>query len=262
MSAASPFAPRRPLTTHWLVAAVVLFLGGAGIHAATTASTASAFENANRQYEEGKYREAAAAYEAIIQSNHLSPAVLFNLGNACFKAGQLGQAITAYRRAEQLAPRDPDIQANLQFARSQVQGTKLSASPAQRWLGRLTLNEWTLLASCSFWLLFLLLALRWWRPTLKPVLRKVVIPLALLAIGLCACLGFALQQARSTRIAIVLAPETNVHFGPLEESPTAFTAHDGAELRVLDQKDQWLRVSTGAARNGWLQRDKVALIGG
>jgi len=27
------------------------------------------------------------------------------------------------------------------------------------------------------------------------------------------------------------------------QSPTAFTVHDGAELRVLDQKGDWLQVS-------------------
>ena len=44
-----------------------------------------------------------------------SPALLFNYGNAEFKAGHLGKAIAAYRRAELLAPRDAEIRANLAF---------------------------------------------------------------------------------------------------------------------------------------------------
>jgi hypothetical protein len=49
------------------------------------------------------------------------------------------------------------------------------------------------------------------------------------------------------------------HNGPLEESPNAFTAHDGTELLVLDEKDQWLQVTTGGPRVGWIHRDQVAL---
>ena len=48
-----------------------------------------------------------------------------NLGNAYFKSGQLGKAIAAYREAEQMSPRDPDVRANLRFARNQVQGPTL-----------------------------------------------------------------------------------------------------------------------------------------
>ena len=72
-----------------------------------------------------------------------------NLGNAWLKAGQIGRAVRAYRQAEALAPRDPDIRANLQIARNQA-GDNNPALPGNRWtrwIGRLTLNEWTMAAS-------------------------------------------------------------------------------------------------------------------
>ena len=36
--------------------------------------------------------------------------------------------------------------------------------------------------------------------------------------------------------------------------------HDGAELRVLDRKDDWLQVSDGARRIGWVKRSEVATV--
>ena len=75
------------------------------------------FDTANKLYEEGKFAEAAAAYESLVQSRQVSAALYFNLGNAWFKSGQIGRAIAAYRQAEQMTPRDPDLRANLQFAR-------------------------------------------------------------------------------------------------------------------------------------------------
>src|SRR5438094_10424308 len=49
---------------------------------------ASAFEAGNKLYYEGKFAEAAAAYEKLALSSQASPALYFNLGNACFKSGQ------------------------------------------------------------------------------------------------------------------------------------------------------------------------------
>src|SRR3989442_2159968 len=82
----------------------------------------SGFDQANKLYEQGKFAEAAASYERILQGGQASAALYFNLGNALFKSGQTGLAILNYRRAEQLAPRDPDIRANLQFARNSTMG--------------------------------------------------------------------------------------------------------------------------------------------
>jgi tetratricopeptide (TPR) repeat protein len=222
---------------------------------------ANGFEAANKFYEQGLFTQAAAGYEALLQTGLASPAIYFNLGNACFKAGQIGRAIAAYHQAEQLSPRDPDLRANLQFARNQVQGPTLSPASWQRWLGRLSLNEWTLLASGAIWLWFLLLALPQWWPALKTTLRAYVMGLALVTLILCGCLAAALYQSGWGHSAVVIAREISVRQGPLDESQSAFTVHDGAELRVLDQKDDWLQVSTDPRRIGWLRGDQVLLLG-
>jgi len=241
-----------------LLAAVVITLFPAQSSAAVSAA---AFDSANKLYEEGKFAEAASAYETMAKSGQASAALYFNLGNAFFKSGQIGHAIAAYRQAEQLTPRDPDLRANLQFARNQTPSPTLLPTRWQRWLGRLTLNEWTVLAAGTVWLWLLLLAVLQWRPALRPTLRAYVLTLAVLAGLLVACAAATLRENRFVRIAIVITGEAIVRYGPLAESPTAFTVHDGAELRVLDQKDDWLQVSTGPGRFGWLRRDQVLVVG-
>ena len=99
------------------------------------------FSSANELYAKGKFADAAAAYEKILQTGGQSPALLFNYGNAEFKSGHLGQAIAAYRRAELLTPRDAELRANLAFVRNQVQGASRHESRWQNWVNTLTLNE-------------------------------------------------------------------------------------------------------------------------
>ena len=221
--------------------------------AATDAETS--FDSANRLYEQGKFAEAAAAYDQLRQAGRISPALYFNLGNACFKSGQIGHAVAAYRQAEKLTPRDPDIRANLQFAQNQVQGPTLRARFWQRGLGSLSLNEWTTLAALALWVTFGLLIARQIKPALTDSLRvwTWLAGSTLLALGVCLALAFTQHPTRHT--AIVTTSEATVRNGPFDESPAAFTARDGAELRVLDQKNDWLQVTDGTRRIGWLKRD-------
>jgi len=67
----------------------------------------------------------------------------------------------------------------------------------------------------------------------------------------------AMFQSPARNSVIVAARETTVRNGPFDESPSAFTANDGAELRLLDRKDDWLQVTDGTRRIGWVKRDAV-----
>jgi tetratricopeptide (TPR) repeat protein len=253
---------------HWLArlpallaTAVILFATPSAI----AADFSSAFNAANELYAKGKFAEAAGAYEKILQSSAVSPALYFNYGNAEFKSGNLGRAIATYRRAAELAPRDAEVRANLDFTRSQVQGPVLRENRWSRLAGRLdflTLNEWTGLAVVTVWLMFGLLAVRQIRPSLKPVLgglTKLAVAAAILA---CACLGVNAAIHFSKQIAVVIASDAVARSGPFDEAQNAFAVHDGAELAVVDQKNGWWEVTDGSGRIGWLPQKQVEILPG
>ena len=51
----------------------------------------SAFDAANKLYEQGNYKQAAEAYKLLVQKGQVSAPLYFNWGNALFKAGQIGR---------------------------------------------------------------------------------------------------------------------------------------------------------------------------
>lgn len=234
---------------------LTLIFGGYRSFAASEVETQ--FELANKLYAQNKFSEAAGAYEQIITNGTISSVLYFNLGNSQFKAGQLGQAIAAYRQAERLTPRDPDVRANLRFALNRVQGPTLKNTAGQRWLGTLSLNEWTVLGFAGIWLTLGLLVARQIKPALATALKTWTWLSAGGTAVLFICLALALPQNTPGRIAIVTVTDATVRNSPLDEAPGAFTAHDGAELRVLDHKDEWVQVTDDAQRFGWVKRSSV-----
>ena len=220
----------------------------------------SVFNQANHLYEQQKYTEAANAYEALLKSGSRSAPLYFNLGNAYFKAGELGRAIAAFLEAERLAPRDPDIKANLQLARDQVQNTK--APPTNLWtqlLDRFTLNEWTLFSAAFLWIFFLLLAIGQLRKEWRKSVRSISIPVAVITFALIACTASAIVR-HSQKRAVVISSNAVVRRGPFDESQSAFSVGDGGELTVLDRKESWLQVSDSSNRVGWIPETQVAIV--
>ena len=226
------------------------------------ADIAMDFSTANELYAKGKFSDAASRYERILQTGAQSPALLFNDANAEFKAGNLGKAIAAYRQAALLAPRDAEIRGNLQFVRNQVQGSTVRESRWREWLGQLTLNEWTLLTAGAFWLTFLLLAARQLRPALGPKLKSATFPFGIVAILSGAALALQVANHFSEQTAVVVSQEATARSGPFDEAQNAFTAHDGAELAVLDRHGDWLQVRDGAGKIGWLKTTQIDVLPG
>jgi tetratricopeptide (TPR) repeat protein len=226
------------------------------------ADAAADFSAANELYAKGKFAEAAAAYEKMLRSDGESPALLFNCGNAEFKAGHLGRAIAAYRQAELLTPRDAELRANLTFVRNQIQGAALRESRWRNWLGSLTLNEGALLAALFFWAVFGLLAARQIRPALAPKLRNTTRLAVVLAVGSGTMLALQAANHFASSVAVVTGAEATARSGPYDDAQSVFTAHDGAEMRVLDRHDEWVQVADGAGKIGWFSKKQVAVLPG
>ena len=76
------------------------------------------FNRANELYKNGQFAQSIEVYNQILASGYESGDLYYNLGNAEFRNGSLGNAILNYERALRLSPNDDDIRNSLEFARS------------------------------------------------------------------------------------------------------------------------------------------------
>jgi len=74
----------------------------------------------------------------------------------------------------------------------------------------------------------------------------------------------ALQAANhfSSATAVVTADNAAARSGPFDDAQSAFTVRDGAELSVLDRREGWVQVASGAGKSGWLSLKQVEVLPG
>lgn len=218
---------------------------------------ATEFDAANLLYEKGQYEQAAHAYEAMLAKGVRSSSLLFNAGDAQFKSGQIGRAVAHWLEAQAIDPRNDRIQINLDFARKSINGGMLPVPTWPAQLRFLTLNEWAVLLLLTGWLFFGSLALVAWKPKWSARLRLPVVLSGVLLLTTLVLLTITARDRESSVVAVVIVEESVVRFGPLAESQSAYVAHNGAEFRVTDHKDAWLRVEDDLGHEGWLPDDQV-----
>lgn len=224
-------------------------------------------EQGNDAYAQGRFEDAARAYEAIPGYGIRDPRVHYNLGNALFKLGRLGPAILQYERALRLDPSDDEARANLEFARGRIRDRVVPAdlpypvAVITRFLERRHPDGLTWL----FLLLYFLAAglLGAIPVTRGSVARRILLYGAVSAALLTALAGagtaWVIRQTTAPR-AIVMRDRADVLSGPAEDNTVLFTVHEGTGLEVRNTRDGWHQVSLPNALSGWIRADAVERV--
>ena len=228
-------------------------------------------QTANQLYEAGQFSQAAQAYQQIADQGLADSALYFNMGNAYYKQGDFGRAILNYRLAEQLAPRDADIEANLEMARARVAGEEAAVEEAGFFdniagFGQeyLTLNELALLA-LGMWVLFVALVLivqgtrkgSLVRETVQVALVVSALLLTVSAVGL----GSRLYLENSHAEGVIVATEVSVTSGPGSQYVSEFTLNNGEEVEIVESRENWVRLALPDTElQGWVPVNAIEAV--
>jgi tetratricopeptide (TPR) repeat protein len=218
------------------------------------------FAKANQEYADGKFKEAAADYESLVQSADWSAALFYNLGNAYFRTGEFGKAILNYERALALEPNHPEAQANLRIARDEARALELAPTWPDRVTRTATVRQLTVVAAALFWIgLFLLVSF-----SLAKRRRG-----SRLGLGLCCVLTaaalvvvlFATERGpRGKGLAIVTAPEISARLATADTASTVLALPAGSEIKVEQQRGDWVYAFLPNNLHGWLPATAIQLV--
>ena len=241
-----------PSWTNW-----VRFLMAVGLFHRLVAAPQADFDQANRALAQGKYLDAIEQYHRLLKQG-TSPALENNLGLAYYQNGQMGQAVAHFRRAERLAPRDAEIQANLRLARGKISksmGGEEGEGPT------LTLNEWAFLPLGAVWLAGGFWGISRFSPRAASVLRGYSWGAGLLALGLGGMAARAAVLRYQEPDLVVVRPDAALRQSPFPEAKSIINLPEGIELHVEEVRADWfLARDLNSNRTGWLRQDLVERI--
>ncbi len=217
----------------------------------------------NAAYEKGDYPAAIALYRQGWQPGAARPNALYNLGSACYAAGNLPEARLALLRAHLLAPRDSETLENLNLVNRKLrlpeQGKTDSALGFLTYLrDRLRPDEYLLLLAGAALFASLAFALRnRFRPSTQRGLfggAGLVALLILAALASQALGPYHPARAVVTAAALELKTLPSAGSGRVEA-----TIPGGGSARIIEDRGEWLRVEAGG-RDGWVKKEGLQRV--
>lgn len=232
------------------ISAAIVMLVVACANAA--AQDADAFGKANEEYNAGRFREAIELYETALKSGQTTAALFYNLGNAHFRAGDLGRAILNYERALALEPQHPEANANLRLARDKARALDLQANWWDRLTARASAKHYAIAAAASFWIAaFSLTALLLARRRSAKLIGTFVLALLVLAATVGAL--YALETGKKGRaVAVVVAPNIQARLATADSAGTVLVLPPGTKIKILSTRGDWSYASLPNNLRGWI----------
>jgi tetratricopeptide (TPR) repeat protein len=242
----------------------LLCAGGCG--RALDVDAARTFQQAQATFDKAAspddFLRAAAIYQEILDRRIVSGAVLYNQGNALMQAGQRGRAIAVYRQAKRYRPRDPYLEANLQYALGN-QGSATQRRPMieyllfwQNWLSYP--EKFYALAGTGGATLALALAALFWR---RRTLRRLTLAGVALSVLAAASAGYDWYRCDHLAHGVIVQAETVARKGNASSYEPALTGPlaEGTEFQLVERRGDWLLLRLAGDQEGWVPEKAAAL---
>jgi hypothetical protein len=204
------------------------------------------------------YRKAILHYERLVASGVRNGKLYYNIGNAWFRLDDMGRAILNYRRSELYNPADPNLDQNLQFARSRCVN-RIEARQRDRVFKTLFFIHYDVPTRVRFGIFLGAFVLLWGAAIvavfhMRGWVRTLIISLA----AVCAIFMISLiaEKVSMTRdpAGVVIAPEVTARKGDGETYQPSFTAplYSGTEFVLLEKRPDWWYIELEDGARCWI----------
>uniref|UniRef100_A0A7C6AA66 Uncharacterized protein n=1 Tax=candidate division WOR-3 bacterium TaxID=2052148 RepID=A0A7C6AA66_UNCW3 len=218
------------------------------------------YNQANQAYEQEDYAQAIEIYEQVSKTTRNS-CLYYNLGNAYFKSGKIGKALLNYHRARFLAPRDRDINANIQFLRNyRIDKNLTIENPIIKIIANLfhliSFREAMFLSAISFLVTIILIGF------FLIFVKRIFLYIPIFT-GIIFLYSFITWQVwrgeRNSARAVIVVPEVTLRSGPGQDYKDILLAHDGLEVKIIESRGEYSLVQFPGG-GGWLETQAIEKI--
>ena len=226
----------------------------------------SLFQLGNRYYVNEQFDKAIDEYEELAKK-YENEDLYLNLGNSYYKIGQLGNAIWAYEKGYLLAPRDNDINYNLNFVRDQIKDRIIPPedffiiSIYRSIINKLTLIDLIKILGLLILAISVLFFLKWKRRFSNKLYSTFN---AILLIVIFIISGIMLDKywdVSDREHGIVTSISLDVRSSPISRGENiVFVIHEGAKFEIINNQEGWYEISLLDGKKGWIFSKEVRKI--
>ena len=243
-------------------------------------------EEARQAYDKGDYAKAVEIYQELAKTHGTSSALLFDMGQAYTRAGDLGHGMLCYRRALQQNPSNSQARSNIKYIESRVQdgntaelkGKKISVVPEdpsfftvlKNYITRRHhTNTWATWSGITFVLFCVCLALYIFQD--RVLLRKIGFfgAIAMISISVLTLI-FAFMGAHASgkqNEGVITAYKIELKADPSTSAKNVTSPLvQGTVMQIMDTEKaengnpQWYKVRLNSDFAGWIRNDSFEPI--
>ena len=213
------------------------------------------------------FRSAAQRFAGIVAAGVVNGHLEYNLGNCYLQAGDIGQAVLHYRRAERLIPGDPMLADNLAVARSRCL-TVIKSTRESQFLRSILFWHYetprgrrvavAVAGYLGFWLL---------ASIYNFLRRRSILMAALICMGLAAASGISLAAEhwtdRNAPAGVITGVDLAVYKGPGSGYQRQFEQplQPGVEFTLRERtRSGWWRIELVDGKTGWVDAAAAQLV--
>ncbi|MCK5782179.1 MAG: tetratricopeptide repeat protein [Flavobacteriales bacterium] len=226
------------------------------------------FVEANSLYKAQNYKEAVDKYQEIVNTGYQSADLYYNIANCYYKIDELAPAVLFYKRAIKLNPNMDDAIFNLKMVHQKTVD-KFEKVPKSffakfwSWLANImSIHSWSItsvvlafIGSTTFLIYFFSSTSALKRLSFVVSITSVVIMFIAIVIA---------QQQQTwqskNKDAVIMSENSYVKVAPNESSGDSFILHEGTEVLVVDQVDDWMRIKLVDGKIGWIHSSDISLV--
>lgn len=220
----------------------------------------------NRNRARQLFRSAAERLEVLADSGVTNGYLEYNLGNCYLQAGDIGQAILHYRRAQRMIPGDPRLQDNLKEARSRrltsIQPRRRSALLRGIFFLHFDTSTQTrmkvaMVTFAGFWIF--LIVRSYLRKRFLTVMATVC---AIAAVTFATSVAVDGWTDRNAPPGVVTAMDVAAYKGPGTGYQRQFEQplQPGVEFLLRSKRGDWWQIELPDGKSGWIRSELGELI--
>lgn len=249
----------------WVALSFLIFFISAGASAAADRPE-ELYKKGNSSYENGDYEKAVSFYEELLGADETSQEVFYNLGNTFFKLKKIGKAILNYERALRMDPSDKDTQLNLKLARAMAVD-KINTYERGFVLNtllflydRLNIDELSLMCASFYLAVILILIFSIFLVAKRRFLFYTAGSFGVIFFILFVFLFAKIKNENFTKIGVIVSEKVDARSGPKEDYLLQFTIHEGAEVNIIKDSQEWYEIELSKDLRGWIPKTSVDII--